>query len=139
MLVKVKRYMKSDHFTLGKMTIEGTDFQCLTLEDAIRKKKILHETAIPAGRYHCVISFSPKFQRRLPEILNVPNFTGVRIHEGNFTYDTSGCLLVGETFELSNQMLTNSKKTMKKLMEILEDKFDIEITDSVILDSEVWA
>jgi hypothetical protein len=57
--------------------------------------KIRGATAIPMGRYSVRISFSPKFQCELPEVLSVPNFTGIRIHPGNTAADTEGCVLVG--------------------------------------------
>jgi len=71
--------------------------ECYTLEDCVRKVKIDHVTAIPAGRYPVIINYSARFKRLLPILLNVPNFEGVRIHPGNGAKDTDGCILVGRT------------------------------------------
>ena len=66
------------------------------MEDIIREVKIPGETAIPAGRYRVVLTFSKRFQRILPLLQDVPNFTGIRIHSGNTDKDTEGCMLVGQ-------------------------------------------
>ena len=81
--------------TLGRLSIDGEP-ECWTCEDVVRDgPKILHETAIPAGRYRVVINRSQRFQKMLPQLLNVPGFEGIRIHAGNSQADTSGCILVG--------------------------------------------
>lgn len=89
--------------TLGSLYVNGV-WQCWTLEDAIREIpgqpveswKVKGETAISAGRYRLTITPSQRFQRPLPLLLDVPGFTGVRIHPGNTVADTEGCLLVGQ-------------------------------------------
>jgi hypothetical protein len=81
---------------------------CDTLEDAVRERindehnfywkpefKIDHETAIPSGTYEIIVDFSNRFQKEMCHILNVPSFTGIRIHSGETISDTDGCLLVG--------------------------------------------
>lgn len=94
MRVDVVRYDFSDRRTIGKLAIDGL-FQCYSLEDAVRDVKIAGETAIPAGTYRVVITESQRFKMPLPLLLDVPNFTGVRIHSGNTAADTAGCILVG--------------------------------------------
>ena len=89
--------------TLGSLYINGV-WQCWSLEDALREIsgqpvtawKVPKETAIPSGRYRVIITPSVRFQRPLPLLLDVPGFTGVRIHPGNSIADTEGCLLVGK-------------------------------------------
>ena len=94
--LRVKRLEFSDDSTIGELSVDG-QFECYTLEDKVRPVKIKGKTAIPAGRYEVVINFSQRFQKPLPLLLNVPNFEGVRIHPGNVSANTEGCILVGDT------------------------------------------
>jgi hypothetical protein len=57
-------------------------------------------SAIPEGRYAVVITYSPKLEQWLPLLLNVPKFSGIRIHAGNTAEDTEGCILVGKNWEV---------------------------------------
>ena len=74
---------------------------------------------IPEGTYPIILSKSPKFKRILPEILNVPNNSGIRIHAGNFPSDTSGCLILGAYF--GDNILFNSKKKVDEFIKILKE------------------
>lgn len=73
-----------------------------TLEDTDRYlevkggEKIDGDTAIPRGRYRVTLSMSRRFGRNMPEIHDVPGFSGVRIHGGNTEADTHGCPLLGQ-------------------------------------------
>ena len=96
MKIEVQRELGTSGYTAGTMLVDG-EFECYTLEDQVRDEKVFGETAIPAGTYKVVISFSPHFKRDLPLLLNVPNYEGVRIHPGNTAADTEGCILVGVT------------------------------------------
>lgn len=90
--------------TLGELDLGSGRF-CYTLEDAIREMpgmpvdvwKVAGQTAIPAGRYKLAITPSARFKRPLPILLDVPGFSGIRIHPGNTAADTEGCLLLGKT------------------------------------------
>lgn len=99
--------------TTGELFVDN-QFQCFTLEDVVRDIKIPKETAIPAGRYQVVLSFSNRFQKFLPEVLNVPNYVGVRIHSGNRADDTEGCILTGTI--LGDDVVGNSRAAMGALM-----------------------
>ena len=95
MELTLKRTDFTEKSTIGELSIDGV-FECFTLEDKVRETKIKNITAIPAGRYEVVITFSNRFQTPLPLLLNVPNFEGVRIHPGNTAENTEGCILVGQ-------------------------------------------
>lgn len=90
----LQRGVPSDQSTLGELSIDGMHV-CYTLEDIIREVKVFGRTAIPAGRYRIFISFSAHFNKLLPLLMDVENFSGVRIHAGNSPEDTDGCILVG--------------------------------------------
>ena len=97
MKIDVVRNLCSDICTIGDLFIDGL-FTCYTLEDVVRpssEPKVFGETAIPYGTYPLVVTFSPHFQRDLPLLVDVPGFSGVRIHPGNTVADTEGCLLLG--------------------------------------------
>ena len=82
--------------TLGTMRF-GDGFVCHTLEDPMREgEKVYGDTAIPLGTYRVTITRSKRFNKMMPLLHNVPNFGGVRLHCGNNTDDTSGCILVGK-------------------------------------------
>lgn len=131
-------------YTIGDLTINGVFF-CNTLEDTIRKLvdynndgdfddkgegKVYGETAIPRGRYKIVLSYSTRFKRILPELINVKGFVAIRIHSGNKAIDSHGCILVGDN--TTKGMVTNSKikeNALVKLMQIaIKDGEDIYIT-----------
>jgi len=80
--------------TLGVLFVDGR-FRCFSLEDEIADVKVPGRTCIPEGRYEVRLTWSPKFQKVLPELVNVPGFTGIRIHAGNTAKDTAGCVLLG--------------------------------------------
>ena len=99
MNLKLVRKVIKNGFVEGKLYIDGV-FECFTVEDADRKletggTKVQNLTAIPKGEYRVVMSRSNRFKKVLPEVLNVPGFTGVRIHAGNSSKDTEGCIIVG--------------------------------------------
>ena len=84
---------------LGQPLTKGLQI-CDTLEPTWRDYangayKVKGRSAIPEGRYAVVISFSPKFKQWLPILLGVPKFEDIRIHAGNTSADTEGCILVG--------------------------------------------
>jgi hypothetical protein len=93
--LKLIRKNFTEQSTIGELSVDGA-FECFTLEDKVRPVKIKGETAIPAGTYEVAVTFSNKFQKFLPLLLDVPNFDGIRIHTGNTPKDTPDCILVGQ-------------------------------------------
>ena len=129
MELTLKRVALKDTYTIGRLFVDGQYF-CDTLEDKVRPDgvKVYGETAIPAGTYKVVITYSNRFKRMLPLLQNVPMFEGIRIHPGNTAVDTHGCLLVGINTEKGK--ITQSKVTFDKLFKLLEKADTIQITIS---------
>ena len=116
----LERIAKRKTYTIGRLYIReqvmdeycpGTEdrYFCDTLEPTWRDYangayKVKGRSAIPEGRYAVVISFSPKFKAWLPILLGGPEFNrkwqGIRIHAGNCSEDTEGCILVGKNREV---------------------------------------
>lgn len=122
MKLTLKRQHGTKDFTHGKLYINDVYF-CDTLEDQERDKKIAGETAIPCGVYKVTITMSPRFKRMMPLLIDVPNFSGIRIHNGNTKDHTEGCILVGK--KLKDGFVGNSKSTYKDLMSRLQGVKDI--------------
>lgn len=121
MKLKVERQFLKPDYTIGTLEVDGKYF-CDTLEDRVRnlsrEKKVLGETAIPAGRYEVIVNISPRFKRKLPRLLNVPGFEGILIHRGNTPEDTAGCILVGEN--KAKGRVINSTPYELRLTEMIE-------------------
>lgn len=117
MELKVIRETFTDESTIGRLFIDGM-FHCYCLEDKVRDVKIKSLTAIPKGRYEIVINYSNRFKQLMPLLLNVPNFEGVRIHWGNYSSDSDGCILLGTTKSVN--MVGNSRLAYSKLITLLQ-------------------
>ena len=89
MQIELYRRAGTIGFTAGSLLINGRFF-CYTLEDQERDAKIYGKTAIPHGKYQVVITFSNRFQKPLPLLINVAGYEGIRIHSGNKSADTEG-------------------------------------------------
>jgi len=101
MEIKLIREPSNDTFTYGKLFINEEAF-CDTLEDIQRfgdgadcSLKVSEKTAIPKGRYEVIINFSNRFQKYMPLLLEVPCYTGIRVHNGSYPEHSAGCILVG--------------------------------------------
>lgn len=122
MKLRVERLWKKPTYTVGRLYVDGKLY-CNTLEDVVRdldkEAKVPGKTAIPAGTYKVIFNWSPKFERNLPRLLNVPHFDGILIHLGNTADDSAGCILVGKNTEVGR--LTESRYTSDKLNVLIED------------------
>ena len=128
MLLILKRTNYNEKSTEGVLLVDGVEF-CHTLEDTDRElekkcasAKIQNSTAIPKGEYKVDITMSNRFKVNLPILLDVPYFSGIRIHKGNKPEDTEGCILVGSLNEKgTDNWISQSKTAFDKLMKVLTE------------------
>ena len=101
------------------------------LEDG-EQQKVYGETAIPRGKYIVAITHSVRFKRLLPVLIDVPQFSGIRIHTGNKPENTEGCILVGASnTDKDDNWISDSKIAFDalfvKIAKALDDKEDVTI------------
>ena len=134
MRILVDRFYDNGDATIGVMMVD-TKFEAFTLEDEKRTKKVNGETRIPAGLYFVEFQkiVTPKtisYRGRYDwftfhlHIKNVPGFTNVYLHVGNYDTDTDGCVLLGTTADSDNGTIGRSVKAFerfyKKVSPVLE-------------------
>lgn len=140
MKLTLKRIALRPTYTIGKLYIDDVYF-CDTIEDTVRdinkngkfdneEKKVHSKTAIPYGTYEIKWTYSPRFKKYTPQLMNVPSFEGIRIHAGNTSADTEGCLILGENKQVGKVL--NSRATINKFYPIIKkacskEKVTIEI------------
>lgn len=136
MRIELVRIAFKSTYTIGKLYVDDTYF-CDVLEDVDRgldssmseseilEKKVKGQTAIPTGHYVINITYSPKYKRMMPLLLNVKGFSGIRIHSGNTSKDTEGCLIVGKNKKVG--MVLESRDTYQRLFKMMEGQKDITI------------
>lgn len=129
MKLTLKRIALRPTYTIGKLYIDDAYF-CDTLEDTVRdtnksgkfdngEQKIKGKTAIPYGTYEIKWTYSPRFKKYTPQLMNVPSFEGIRVHTGNTSADTEGCLILGENKQVGKVL--NSRATINKFYPIIKE------------------
>lgn len=129
MKLTLKRIALRPTYTIGKLYIDDVYF-CDTIEDTVRdlnkngkfdngEKKVHSKTAIPYGTYEIKWTYSPRFKKYTPQLMNVPSFEGIRIHAGNTSADTEGCLILGKNKQVGKVL--NSRATINKFYTIIKN------------------
>ena len=129
MKLTLKRIALRPTYTIGKLYIDDAYF-CDTLEDTVRdtnksgkfdngEQKVKGKTAIPYGTYEIKWTYSPRFKKYTPQLMNVPSFEGIRVHAGNTSADTEGCLILGENKQVGKVL--NSRATINKFYQIIKE------------------
>lgn len=131
MKLTLQRVKLGEDYTIGKLLVDGK-FICYTLEDKVREEigvpveqwKVAGKTAIPKGTYSVTITMSNRFKIKLPLLDSVPGFSGVRIHTGNSSKDTEGCILVGAGWDGKSGWISSSAVAFAQLLPLLENTTD---------------
>lgn len=130
MKVLLDRKWKKQTYTIGRVYIDGVFFsnsmedkdrglsQDMSLLDilALKQKSL---TAIPTGTYTVMMTYSPKYQRMMPQVMDVPGFDGIRFHSFNTAEDSDGCIGLGMNDKPG--WISNSRKTHTEFEKRLRD------------------
>lgn len=139
----------------GKATLSllfyNQKFFCYALEDTFHPVKIPGETRIPAGNYSLNFNstttpLTQKYRSQYPwfthhlELKNVPNYSSVYLHVGNYHQDTEGCILIADGIGANNTeaMVTQSRQAFQRLYLQLKAELDQEIPVRIIVRDESW-
>lgn len=116
--IKDKRHWFTETTTSGIVQVNETYF-CFSLEDTARPEgvKIPKKTCIPPGKYRVIVNQSKRFNRLMPLLLDVPLFSGIRVHWGNEEVDTEGCPLVG--YSRLPDKVYESKRAFEDLFKVI--------------------
>lgn len=128
--------------TEGNLYVNGKWFSHV-IEDKVRAKpgewtlgsKVYGKTAIPYGRYPVLATWSNRFKRILTLIYNVPDFSGIRIHNGTTELSSAGCPIISYKNVKGMKRLENDITATNDLCEMvkkaqLKGKIFITITDT---------
>jgi hypothetical protein len=138
MAATITRSPSTPNGTFGIFSIDGVP-TCVTCElpslnnapnvSSIPASPLDPATGLPIS-YHCIRHLSAKFPLgNTWEITNVPNRTGILIHNANDTADLEGCVAVGSSFGQVNGLpaVLNSVATLTMLNQKLGESFDLTI------------
>ena len=87
--IRLTRTSRNGKGVRGVMQVGDMDVATLENDDYI----------IPCGTYPVRVTWSPKFKRILPLLLNVPGRSGIRVHRGTKPEHSRGCILVSAANE----------------------------------------
>jgi hypothetical protein len=134
--INVRRNLYTSLSTQGQLLLDGEHF-CFTLEPPI-KTDGSKPRAIPTGTYPLTIRWSDEFGKHVPHVENVPGFTAIEQHIGNYPRDTKACTLVGEVRgplpDFIGHSLTAWTRLMSKYMEVATLENPEELSDK----SHIW-
>ena len=87
--LRLTRISQEGKAVRGCLRFEGQEIA--TLENA--------DYIIPVGIYEVRVTWSPRFKRLLPLVMQVPRRSGIRFHRGTKPEHSKGCILVSAVNE----------------------------------------
>lgn len=135
--ILITRNWRKTDYTVGRLYVNGTQL-CNSIEDTDRrlfqgqplseilKIKVKGKTAIPTGTYRIRVTESPKFKRPLIEVVDVPGFSGIRIHALNSAEESEGC--IGPGLNTAPGRVTESRKYENILTDMVAKEPEAYIT-----------
>ena len=88
-IIRLTRISREGKAVRGCLRMEGQEIA--TLENA--------DYIIPVGIYEVRVTYSPRFKRMLPLVMQVPGRSGIRFHRGTRPEHSKGCILVSAANE----------------------------------------
>ncbi|MEM6718927.1 MAG: DUF5675 family protein [Bacteroidota bacterium] len=138
--VKLQRLWEDRNQSTGVLTVLTDSGQpmfaslCIERGDRNNQRNVSN---VPAGTYPLVLEFSPRFQRKLYELKDVPNRSECKVHASNYWHQLNGCIAPGVKLKDMNSDgyydVTDSRKALDAFHRALKgvEKTTIEIIDPV--------
>jgi len=140
LVLRISSQSDSTSGLLFEKTDVGMKFLCYTLEDERRALKVKGETRVPAGTYNLKLrkegGFDARYKKKYPsfhkgmiQVMDVPNFEYILIHQGNTDEHTAGCLLVGDSQEnniiIKDGFIGKSANAYKRIYPIISKQLEL--------------
>jgi len=130
------RLQEDEKQTLSEIVFYDNDVnrvlevKALELPNRDNKRSI---SRVNAGKYICKLRYSEKYKWHY-HLQDVEGRSLILIHFGNYYTNTRGCILVGNGFTDINKDgyrdVTSSKKTVKRVLEVMSKEFELTIVDN---------
>lgn len=129
-VVTIVRQPSTDSGTFGQLTVEGSDFSCVTLELPWLGDQA-NISCIPVGSYMCDWKWSQSHGRDVYHVEGVPDGrTNVEMHSANIIAQLRGCIALGqeqaifpadtfEGIEVATKGVQHSKATVASFEQLM--------------------
>jgi hypothetical protein len=95
-------------------------------------------SCIPPGIYRAVKMFSNKFKKMVFVLQDVPGRDLIEFHVGNKVENTDGCILLGMSFNKTEDGILESLNAFNDWMKRMPDTFTVTITDVAVDAGVTW-